>query len=45
MRTLTHWRQDKDHYFHIHPLHGTFSLITTMVLAGLVVLVLVLSAR
>jgi hypothetical protein len=28
-------------YFHSHPLHGTFSLITTLVMAMLIVLLLV----
>ncbi|HET7206944.1 MAG TPA: hypothetical protein VFI95_10235 [Terriglobales bacterium] len=42
---LTHWRSERDHYFQLHPLHGVFSLIASMVLAGLVVLVLVESVR
>jgi hypothetical protein len=45
MRTLMPFRTHRDSYFHAHPLHGTFSLIASFVLAGLVVLMLVLSAR
>jgi len=33
-------------YFHSHPLHGTFSLIASLILAGLIVMtVLVTTAR
>lgn len=32
-------------YFHVHPLHGLFSLIASVVLAGLVVMVLVESMK
>ena len=32
-------------YFHSHPLPGTFSLITTLVMAMLIVLLLVMSAK
>ena len=45
MRTVLHLRTPRDSYFHVHPLHGTFSLITTMLVAGLVVLALVMTAR
>jgi hypothetical protein len=45
MRTLMHFTTHRDRYFHAHPLHGTFSLIASLALAGLVVLMLVLSAR
>jgi hypothetical protein len=45
MRTLLHFRHPRDQYFHAHPWHGTFSLITTMLLAGLIVLAFVASAR
>lgn len=45
MRTLLHFRTHDGGYFHAHPLHGTFSLITTLVLAMLVVLLLVMTAR
>ena len=45
MHTPMHWRTERGRYFQAHPLHATFSLITSMLLAGLVVLVLVLSAK
>jgi len=45
MRTFLHVRSPRDPYFHVHPLHGSFSVITTMLLAGLVVLMLVMTAR
>jgi hypothetical protein len=41
MRTLT----ERGRHFQAHPLHATFSLIASMLLAALVVLALVLSAR
>jgi hypothetical protein len=41
MRTLT----ERGRHFQAHPLQATFSLFASMLLAGLVVLVLVLSAR
>ncbi len=41
MRTLT----ERGRYFHAHPLHATFSLTASALLAGLIVLALVLSAR
>lgn len=43
MRTLFNTRHQRD-YFHSHPLHGTFALIASLVLAGMVVLALVWSA-
>ncbi len=45
MRTFAHWRSERGEYFHMHPMHGVFSLIASMVLAGLVVLALVESVR
>jgi hypothetical protein len=45
MRTFLHVRSPRDPYFQVHPLHGSFSVITTMLLAGLVVLMLVMTAR
>ena len=45
MHTPMHWRTERGRYFQTHPLHATFSLVASMLLAGLVVLVLVLSAR
>jgi len=41
MRTLT----KRGRHFHAHPLQATFSPIASMLLAALVVLALVLSAR
>ena len=41
MRTLT----ERSRHFQAHPLQATFSLIASMLLAALVVLALVLSAR
>jgi hypothetical protein len=40
-----HWRTDQNHLFHAHPWHSSFSLFATFLLAGLVVLALVISAR
>jgi hypothetical protein len=45
MRSLTHWRMDRGRYFHAHPQHAAYSLIASAVLAGLLVLAFVLSAR
>ena len=45
MHTPTHWRTERGCYFHAHPLHAVFSLVASMLLAGLIVLVLVLSAK
>ncbi len=45
MRALAHARSDHDEYFHLHPLHSLFSLIASVLLAGLVVLVLVESVK
>ena len=45
MHTPIHWRTERGRYLQAHTLHATFSLIASMLLAGLVVLVLVLSAR
>ncbi|MGA7379638.1 MAG: hypothetical protein WBX03_02195 [Terriglobales bacterium] len=45
MRTMLHFRTHDGGYFHSHPLHGTVSLITTLVMAMLVVLLLVMSAK
>jgi hypothetical protein len=45
MRALLHFRTHDGRYFHSHPLHGTFSLITTLVTAMLIVLLLVMSAK
>ena len=45
MRTLIHRRMEQDRYFHAHPSHAAFSLIGSMLLASVIVLLLVLSAR
>jgi hypothetical protein len=45
MRALLHFRTHNGRDFHSHPLHGTFSLITTLVMAMLIVLLLVMSAK
>jgi hypothetical protein len=45
MRALLHFRTHDRRYFNNHPLHGTFSLITTLVMAMLIVLLLVMSAK
>ena len=45
MRALLHFRTHNGRYFHSQPLHGTFSLITTLVMAMLIVLLLVMSAK
>ncbi len=45
MHTSMHWRTERGRYFQAHPLHAVFSLVASMLLAGLIVLVLVLSAR
>jgi len=43
MKTLIHLRRRGDSYF--HPQHAIFSLVASFVLAALVVLILVSSAR
>jgi hypothetical protein len=45
MKALLHFKTHDERFFHSHPLHGTFSLITTLVMAMLIVLLLVMSAR
>jgi hypothetical protein len=45
MRTLMHFRTHEDRYFHWHPLHAMFALIASTMLAALIVLMLVVSAR
>jgi hypothetical protein len=40
-----HLKRHGDSYFHLHPSHAVFSLIASFVLAVLIVLTLVLSAR
>jgi hypothetical protein len=45
MRTLLHFKTHDGGYFHIHPFHSAFSLIASFVLAMLIVLLLVTTAR
>ena len=45
MKTPIHFKRHGDSYFHLHPLHAVFSLIASFVLAVLIVLMLVRSAR
>ncbi len=45
MRAFAHGRFEHNEYFHPHPLHTLFSLVASIVLAGLVVLVLVESVK
>lgn len=44
MRTL-HMRHHDAHYFHPHPLHGLFSLLASLALAGLIVIAFAIAAR
>jgi hypothetical protein len=45
MRALTHFKRRGDSFFHLDPQHVVFLLVAGFVLAALVVLVLVPSAR
>jgi len=45
MKALLLFRTHDERYFQSDPLHGTFSLITTLVMAMLIVLLLVMSAK
>ena len=45
MRNPMLWRREQGRYFHAHPQQAMFSLIASMLLAGLVMLALALSAR
>jgi len=45
MSTLTHFKRRGDNFFHLDPHHVVFLLVVSFVLAALVVLVLVPSAR
>jgi hypothetical protein len=42
---MLHPRTHSDPYFHLHPMHSAFSLIASLVLAGMVILLLTVSAR
>jgi hypothetical protein len=43
MRPLMNVKHRDDKYFHPHPLQGTFALIASMALAGLVVVAMLLA--
>ena len=45
MKTLIHLKRYGDSYFHLHPQHAILSLVASLVLAVLVVLILVSSAK
>jgi hypothetical protein len=45
MKTLIHLKRHGNSHFHLHPQHALFSLVASFVLAVLVVLILVSSAR
>jgi hypothetical protein len=45
MKALIHFKGHGNGYFHLHPQHAIFSLAATLMLAVLVVLILVSSAR
>ncbi len=45
MKTPIHLKRRGDNYFHLNPLYAQFSLIASFVLAVLIVLMLVPSAR
>ncbi|HEX4804098.1 MAG TPA: hypothetical protein VFV14_11330 [Myxococcaceae bacterium] len=45
MRSFLHLKHHQGHYFHAHPSHAAFSLMASMLLAALIVLVFVESAR
>jgi len=45
LKTLLHFRTHEGGYFHAHPFHAMFSLLASFVLALLIVLLLVASAR
>jgi len=45
MKTPIHLKRNSDSYFHLQPWHAVFSLIASFVLAVLIVLTLVSSAR
>lgn len=41
MSGLIHFRTHRENHFHVHPFHGLFALITSIVLAVLLMLLLV----
>ena len=45
MKTLLHFKRHEDRYFQTHPLHLSFSIIASFVVAVLIVFVLAVPAR
>jgi hypothetical protein len=43
MRPLMNVKHRDDHYFHLHPLQGAFSLIASVTLAGLIIVVMLVT--
>ncbi len=43
MRPLMNVKHRDDHYFHAHPMQGTFALVASITLAGLVVVAMLLT--
>ena len=42
MRPVMKVKHRDDHYFHSHPMQGTFALVASMTLAGLVIVVMLM---
>ncbi|HTS36281.1 MAG TPA: hypothetical protein VMH04_11445 [Candidatus Solibacter sp.] len=42
---ISRHRLTRDSYFHLHPLHSLFSLVTALILFGLIVWFLAVPAR
>ena len=43
MRPLMNVKHRDDHYFHAHPMQGTFALIASLTLAGLVIVAMLMA--
>ena len=43
MRPLMNVKHRDDHYFHAHPMQGTFALIASLALAGLVIVAMLMA--
>ena len=43
MRPLMNVKHRDDQYFHTHPMHGTFALIASLTLAGLVIVAMLMA--
>ena len=43
MRPRMNVKHRDDHYFHTHPMQGTFALVASITLAGLVVVAMLLT--